>query len=166
MPSIKVTAMREDIVQFDIDLPSLLATAGLGATLGQILTKGDVITLAGPLGAGKTTLARAVIEATTCETDIASPTFGLVQTYESPKLELYHFDLYRLESPEEVWELGIEEAFDSAASLIEWPDKAPSIVPENALRIRLSVEGETRHASLRCDHFWHERLEAVGIKNL
>lgn len=166
---IRANIATADLVEpplMETRLPTLSATATLGAALGTILTRGDIITLAGPLGAGKTTLARAIIEAATGETDVASPTFSLVQTYEGAEIDLYHFDLYRLELPEDVWELGIEDAFSDAATLIEWPDKAPAVVPENALRIRLSVEGETRHASFRCNHDWLDRLEAIDIRNL
>ena len=104
--------------QIDIKLASLTDTENLGRVLGTILTIGDVITLAGSLGAGKTTLARSIIATATGETDVASPTFGLVQSYKGPSVEVIHFDLYRLEASEEIWELGIEDALADGATLI------------------------------------------------
>jgi len=136
-------------------------TIALGTKLGQILKAGDVITIAGPLGAGKTCLARAIIEAATTETDVTSPTFGLVQTYNAPKFMLYHFDLYRIKQVDEIWELGFEDALEEGTTLIEWPDRAAVHIPATALRIRLSVNGETRHAYLSYEPDWSDRLNTI-----
>ena len=107
-----------------LTLPDPEANARLGARLARLLEPGDAILLEGGLGAGKTTLARGVIEALTGEKDAPSPTYTLVQPYETDQgLVLLHADLYRLEDPEELDELGLDEALDHGAALIEWPDR-------------------------------------------
>ena len=130
-------------IELKLDDPA--ATERLGFLLARHLRAGDVVALAGNLGAGKSVLARAVI---TClcpdEDDIPSPTFTLVQTYEPPSgSPIMHFDLYRLEMPEEALDLGIEDAFIDAICLIEWPQRLGPFLPRTALTIELSaVEGE------------------------
>ena len=99
-----------------IALPDVAATLALGQRLGAQMKAGDVVCLWGDLGAGKTTLARGAIEAWTGQAeDAPSPTYTLVQTYEGPRGELWHVDLYRLKRPEDAWELGLEDAFAAAA---------------------------------------------------
>ena len=112
-----------------IELPNLAATQRFGELLSEHLKAGDVIALSGALGAGKSALARAIIQAVDpTEDDVPSPTFTLVQTYDSAAtdgtaLPVYHFDLYRLDHPDDAYELGIEDAFADGICLIEWPDK-------------------------------------------
>jgi len=104
------------------DLPDAAATAALGAQLAAALRPGDVVLLWGGLGAGKTTLARGLIAAWTgIDEDAPSPTYTLVQVYESARGPLWHMDLYRLEDAEEALELGLEDALVEAVTLIEWP---------------------------------------------
>ena len=112
----------------------------LGRLLSGSLSAGDVVALDGPLGAGKSVLARAVIQSLCpAEDDIPSPTFTLVQTYEPEAgMPLMHFDLYRLEAPEEALELGIEDAFSDAICLVEWAERLGPLLPRQALR--LSIE--------------------------
>lgn len=125
-------------------------TAALGERLALLLQLGDTVLLEGPIGAGKSHLARALIRARLGRMeDVPSPTFTLVQTYEAEDTEIWHADLYRLSHPDEVLELGLEQAFGSAICLIEWPDRLGPHLPVDALRIRLSVEGEGRRAILR-----------------
>lgn len=146
----------------DIALPDAAATQALGARLGAQLTRGDVVCLAGNLGAGKTTLARGVIETWTGEAEEApSPTYTLVQTYEGAHGELWHVDLYRLKRPQEAWELGLEDAFATAATLIEWPERLEGHLPHNRLDIELSPEGEGRRAALTAHGAWREKLAAI-----
>lgn len=150
----------------EFDLPDAAATQALGATLAARLKVGDVVALQGDLGAGKTELARGLIRALFgADTDVPSPTFTLVQTYEadSVPLSLWHFDLYRLEDPEEVFELGIEDAFADAVSLIEWPERLGPYLPVRRLEIALSHDGNGRRASLSGGGDWPERLEGLTL---
>ncbi len=134
-------------------LDSLAATEALAARLASMTESGDIIGLAGELGAGKTAFARAFIGARLGIQEVPSPTFTLVQVYENDNggdrgdggAPVWHFDLYRLESGEEIFELGIEDAFDSAICLIEWPEKMAGHGPENWLELRL-LPGDTAHA--------------------
>src|SRR5262245_558571 len=107
-----------------LDLPDLDATIRLGASLAHGIRTGDVVALHGDLGAGKTELARAVIRAAAGDPDliVPSPTFTLVEVYETPRATIWHFDLYRIDAPEQVWELGFEEALADGVTLIEWPE--------------------------------------------
>ncbi|WP_186312331.1 tRNA (adenosine(37)-N6)-threonylcarbamoyltransferase complex ATPase subunit type 1 TsaE [Cereibacter sediminicola] len=132
-----------------LSLPSEDATAELGARLARRLQPGDVLLLEGPIGAGKTHLARALIRsALGREEEVPSPTFTLVQTYEAADHEIWHADLYRLTHPDEVLELGLEAAFSTAVCLVEWPDRLGDLAPPDALRLRLEAEGEGRRAVL------------------
>ena len=101
----------------------------------------DVVLLNGDLGAGKTALAREVIRTLSNNPDqpVPSPTFTLVQTYDSPNMEIWHFDLYRLTDPEEIFELGWEEAMSGPLVLVEWPDRLGDYRPENAIEILLKI---------------------------
>ena len=137
----------------DFRLADEAATARLGAAIGQALRAGDTVCLSGPLGAGKSTLARALIRSlTTPDEDVPSPTFTLVQFYESPGLKIAHFDLYRLTSPDEAYEIGLDEALDEGAALIEWPERLEGALPPDRLDVVLSPEsgadGEARRARL------------------
>lgn len=120
--------------------------AAFGARLATLVRVGDTIALFGDLGAGKTTLARGLLRGLGLEGEAPSPTFTIVQTYEPPELRLpvWHCDLYRLEDPEEVIELGLEEAFDDALVLIEWPERLGRYLPRHALRLHLDGAGEAQ----------------------
>ena len=145
------------------DLPGEAATKALGAALARVLAAGDVVRLEGALGAGKSTLARALIAAATGVKDAPSPTFTLVETYEGPHFALWHFDLYRLEKPEDAWELGLEEALDGAAALVEWPERAAGLLPADALTVRLEIAGAARRAVIEGNEAWRARLHSAGI---
>ncbi len=145
-----------------IALPDAAATTALGRRIGVQLAQGDVICLSGNLGAGKTTLARGVIEAWTGRAEEApSPTYTLVQTYEGAGGELWHVDLYRLKRPEEAWELGLEDAFMSAATLIEWPERLAGQLPRDRLDVELSAAETGRCAALRARGAWRQRLGTI-----
>lgn len=129
-----------------LDLPDPDATTRLGALFARLAKPGDVLLLDGPIGTGKTHFSRALIQARLGRAeDVPSPTFTLVQTYEAD-CEIWHADLYRLSHPDEVLELGLEEAFDTAICLVEWPDRLGSAAPEGALRLRFeqSADGASR----------------------
>ena len=118
------------------------ATNALGKRLAQALRPGDVVTLSGPLGVGKTALARAVIGALGHEGEVPSPSFAIVQPYEELSPPVWHVDLYRVESPDELAELGLNSIAD-AVLLVEWPERAGKGAWPDALRLSLDFAGET-----------------------
>ncbi|WP_177208370.1 tRNA (adenosine(37)-N6)-threonylcarbamoyltransferase complex ATPase subunit type 1 TsaE [Tropicimonas isoalkanivorans] len=137
-----------DRLDMRLTLPGPDATDALGRALAGGLRAGDTLLLSGPIGAGKSHLARAIILAMMDRTgtpreDVPSPTYTLVQTYELDGVEVWHADLYRLSGPDEIWELGLDAAFDSAICLVEWPDRLAQAAPEAALRIDLAADPET-----------------------
>jgi tRNA threonylcarbamoyladenosine biosynthesis protein TsaE len=127
-----------------VALPDLAATAALGSAIAHALAPGDAVLLKGDLGSGKTTLARAVLSALGVSEAVPSPTFTLVQGYDTPRLPVSHFDLYRLKRASEMDELGLDEALEDGAALIEWPERAEGRLPQNALLVELSADGERR----------------------
>ena len=130
-------------------LPDEAATVALGQRLASHLRKGDCLLLQGPIGSGKSTLARALIRARLGRMEeVPSPTFTLVQVYEADGVEIWHADLYRLTHPDEVWELGLDDAFSRAICLVEWPDRLGAHVPADAILLRFSAQGEGRVATL------------------
>jgi len=132
-----------------IELPDGASTDALGARLSSALTPGSVVLLFGDLGAGKSSLARAAILAALDEEQpIPSPTFTLIQDYETSQGRIVHSDLYRLTDADELEELGLTEAFETAAVLIEWPERLEGVVPPDRLEVHLSIEGEGRIARL------------------
>lgn len=135
---------------FSLFLPDEAATDRLGAVLATRLRPRDVVALVGGLGAGKTTLARAILRAASGEPALVvpSPTFTLAEIYDTPKGTFWHFDLYRLEAPEQVFELGWEEARADGVALIEWAERLGSLLPQERLTVTLSIEGERRRATL------------------
>lgn len=130
-----------------LSLPSDEATARLGAWLADRLGAGDCLALAGPIGAGKSHLARALIRARLGrpDEDVPSPSFTLVQTYPAD-VEIWHADLYRLSHPDEVLELGLDEAFARAITLVEWPERMGNALPADAIRLQLVPDGDARRA--------------------
>lgn len=136
-------------IDLTLDLPTAADTEALGRRLAALAQAGDVILLEGPIGAGKSCLARAFIRSRLGrEEEVPSPTFTLVQVYEAPGADIWHADLYRLTHPDEVWELGLDDAFASAICLVEWPDRLGTHVPPDALRLRLEAKGDGRRAVL------------------
>ena len=130
-------------------LASDAETTRLGAILARHLRPGDTVLLSGSIGAGKTHLARALVQARLGRMEeVPSPSFTLVQTYDAGETEIWHADLYRLGHPDEAGELGLEEAFESAICLVEWPDRLGSLAPASSLCITLSAVGEGRQALL------------------
>lgn len=144
-----------------LDLPDENATKALGAKLAVIVKAGDVVVLEGDLGAGKTTLVRGLVQRAGGKEAVPSPTFTLVQTYELESFYIWHFDLYRLEQPQDIWELGLEEALDEGVSLIEWPERAGDLLPKDRLTIRLTHEGQGRRAHITGSTNWSHRIERI-----
>jgi len=138
------------------------ATNAFAAKLGARLWPGDVVLLDGPIGAGKTHFARALIQSVlTVPEDVPSPTFTLVQTYDTCRGELWHADLYRLSHPDDVEELGLSEAMTDSICLIEWPDRLGSMRPESALSLDFSTMSDEYERAVTVtwlDDKWNERL--------
>jgi len=145
---------------FDLSLKDAAATARFGAALGARLRAGDTILLVGDLGAGKTTFARGMIAALAGVEDAPSPTYTLVQAYETHDgTPLLHADLYRIEDEDELDELGLDDAFEDSIVLIEWPDRMGRRVPEEALTLKLSLAREGRMAHISGGTEWKDRLD-------
>jgi tRNA threonylcarbamoyladenosine biosynthesis protein TsaE len=143
-------------------------TRAMAEALAPGLSAGDVILLDGPVGAGKSVFARAVIssrlEALGRHEDIPSPTFTLVQVYDLDGVEAWHCDLYRLTDPAEVIELGLDEAFEEAICLVEWPERLGPERPAHAVTLHLEpdAQGAARIATWRGPESWAARLEALN----
>jgi tRNA threonylcarbamoyladenosine biosynthesis protein TsaE len=144
-------------------LPDPAATRTLGARIARALEPGDLVALEGPLGAGKTALARAILAALGVAGEVPSPTFTLVQTYETLRGEAWHVDLYRLRHAEETRELGLEDAFATAICLVEWPDRLGAALPDDRLAVALAFAdgAEARRADLIGHGAWAERIDDV-----
>lgn len=155
----------------EFTLSDVSATKEFAARFAPLLKRGDVVAFDGALGAGKTTFCRAIIHALGLADEVPSPTFTLVQTYEPSSSDqttpaIWHMDMYRLESPEDCLELGIEEAFEDAVSLIEWPAKLGSYLPAGFLTLRLEIEadGRTRKLTIIGGDEWKVRLGKILSK--
>ncbi len=141
-------------------LASAGETARLGAALAAALRVGEVICLTGPLGAGKSVLARgAILELSPDEAEAPSPTFTLVQTYPNPRLNLAHLDLYRLASAEEAYELGLDDALREGAAVIEWAERLGSDLPPDRLEVVIAPgeSADSRVATLVPRGAWKDR---------
>ncbi|MEO3427646.1 tRNA (adenosine(37)-N6)-threonylcarbamoyltransferase complex ATPase subunit type 1 TsaE [Pelagibius sp. CAU 1746] len=161
-----------------LPLPALEATERLGRALAALLRPGDVVALHGDLGAGKTALARALIRAlpgrpgnpvSAAEEEVPSPTFTLVQIYDRDPAPVWHFDLYRIEDPAEIRELGLSEALAEGITLIEWPERLGGRLPAGALSVTLSYREDAggsegaREARLDGAGDWPERLAELHL---
>ena len=135
---------------FSLFLPDEAATDRLGAVLATRLRPRDVVALEGGLGAGKTTLARAILRAAAGDPRLVvpSPTFTLVELYDTPRGAFWHFDLYRLEAPEQVFELGWEDARADGMALVEWAERLGPLLPRERLTVTLATEGDGRRATI------------------
>jgi tRNA threonylcarbamoyladenosine biosynthesis protein TsaE len=139
-------------------LESPEATEALGATVAAALKAGDVIALYGDLGAGKTTFTRGILRGLGFAEDVASPTFPIILTYEELRVPLWHVDLYRIEEPEELAELALDEARSDAALVIEWPQRLGKLLWSDALQLHLAAEpGGARSLTAKVPPAWGER---------
>lgn len=148
-------------------LNTLEDTKAFAEGIAAQIEKGDVLFLRGPLGAGKTAFSRALIQFLAGQDcDVPSPTFTLVQQYETEKLSLWHFDLYRLSTSDDVWELGLEEALAEGAALIEWPERLEFITLSNVLDLEFSHTHEAstvRKVRMRPTGRWVKKLEVLDV---
>ncbi|HEU0163363.1 MAG TPA: tRNA (adenosine(37)-N6)-threonylcarbamoyltransferase complex ATPase subunit type 1 TsaE [Rhizomicrobium sp.] len=151
-------AENTDTFRGAIALPDLDATLRLGGGIAAGLKPGDAVALWGDLGAGKTTLARAILRALGVTGDVPSPTFTLVQGYDTPGLPVSHYDLYRLKEAREIDELGFDDALADGAVLVEWPERAPEALPTDALHVRLSLVDGMRQARLTGPARWESLM--------
>ena len=145
-----------------IQLPDLSATQQFAHAIASILQPGDVIGLKGVIGVGKTTFARAVIGALGGHEEVPSPTFTLAQIYHLDHITVWHFDLFRLKRPADIYELGIEEAMIDGISLVEWPEKMVSRNFPSHMEIDFSFGAdERRKATLLAHDDWRIRLRKL-----
>lgn len=150
-------------LEADFLLKNEAATEAFGARIAGGLAPGDAVLLSGDLGAGKTVLARAILRARGVVENVPSPTFTLVQAYETAGLVVRHFDLYRIENPRDLDELGLDEALDEGAILVEWPERAPSRLPVDSLKITLKSQGEAaRAAHVSAPERWRKFLSEAA----
>ncbi len=134
------------------------ATVSIGADLAQALRPGDVITLSGDLGVGKTALARAILHASGHAGEVPSPTFAIVQPYDDLPLPIWHADLYRIQNPAELDEIGLETALEGGALLVEWPERAGAGAWPEALALRLDfAPGGARELTVQVPAAWEDR---------
>lgn len=143
-----------------VELPDLAAMASLGERIADALRVGDVVAMTGGLGAGKTTLSRAILAASGYSGEVASPTFTIVETYDPPavRLPVVHADFYRLETAAEAAEIGLDDYREGAALLAEWPENAGGFAHEPAcLSIHLEVSGPGRIAIVEPGSDWLTR---------
>ncbi len=147
-------------------------TTEIATALAANIINGDVVLLRGDVGAGKTDLARKIIQKTMQDIDqledVPSPTFTLVQTYDLGSIDYVHADLYRLSHPDEVFELGLDSAFETSACLIEWPDRLGSLSPKHALTVEIKILNDTKRSIVFSwqDVKWEDKLADVKSLNL
>jgi len=138
-------------------------TAKLAEKIADIAKMQDVFALYGTLGVGKSVFSRAFIQHLTSAKEVPSPTFTLLQVYEAKNFDIYHYDMYRIKSPEEVFELGIEDAFYHGVSLIEWPEKMERYLPASVIKIQMQPLDENRRRifinSENAD--WLQRVKSI-----
>src|SRR5947209_10788361 len=147
-----------------VDLPDETATAALAAGIATMAAPGDIIALKGDLGTGKTAFARAFIRACGNQDEVPSPTFTLVQVYDAGPTVIWHFDLYRIRAPEEAWELGIEDAFITGISLIEWPERLGPLLPDCRLELSFAFRDgpSVRRIAVDPGKGWESRLAMIA----
>jgi tRNA threonylcarbamoyladenosine biosynthesis protein TsaE len=133
-------------------------TEAFGRSFAPLLRPGEVIALFGDLGVGKTTFARGLLRGLGFQGEVASPTFPIVQPYEELALPVWHVDLYRIEAPEEIEELALEEVLDDGALLLEWPERMGAALWPHALRLTLDRDGEgARRLTAQVPPAWEKR---------
>ena len=142
-----------------INLPDEAATLAAGAALAPLLRAGDIVLIDGPLGAGKTTLVRGLLHALGHEGEVPSPSFAIVQPYDDIALPLWHVDLYRIDSPAEMEELGLDTVLGEGVLVVEWPERAgEGAWPPSALTLSLGArEDGSRALTAKAGQGWEDR---------
>jgi tRNA threonylcarbamoyl adenosine modification protein YjeE len=152
------------VTRLELALPDREATRGLGRRLAVLIRPGDVIALCGVLGSGKTELARGLIRARAgAAIEVPSPSYTLVQDYRLSDLSIRHIDLYRIQDPAELLELGLDAPAAGEAWLIEWPERAAAVLPADRLdlELRQGPAPDARIAHLTAGPGWIERLDRL-----
>ncbi len=139
-------------------------TSALAAALALVLRPGDVIALSGPLGSGKTTLARALLHALGEPGEVPSPSFAIVQPYDDLVPPVWHADLYRLEHPSELTELGLDEILGDGALIVEWPERAPGVWPEALILSLEPLDGTARRLTATVPPPWEGRWPLPPVR--
>jgi tRNA threonylcarbamoyladenosine biosynthesis protein TsaE len=162
MPQRAMTSPSESFYH-SLTFRSEAETAAFGARIADLLKVGDMVTLGGELGVGKTVFARGMIRRFLPREEVPSPTFTLVQTYETPAFAISHVDLYRVKAPSELRELGLDEALERGVLLIEWPDRMGELLSRDRLDIMLSALGDEneRMAQIVSRGSWVERIKGL-----
>ena len=146
------------------DIPDEPAMAAFAAEIAALVHVGDTLLLSGQIGAGKSAFARGFIRAKLGRMeDVPSPTFTLVQTYETDDGDIWHCDLYRLTHPDEALELGLDEAFETAICLIEWPDRLGDAAPPDALELAFAAGPTSHEVIISGSTAWQERLRVLDV---
>ena len=142
-----------------IALPDAAATAAIGAALAQAVKAGDVIALAGPLGAGKTSLVRGLLAGLGFPGEVPSPSYPIVVTYDPPEVRLpvWHVDLYRIDDPSAIAELGLDDALADAVQAIEWAERMGATLPPDALHLTIDPDGAGRCLTWAAPAAWDGR---------
>lgn len=151
-------------LNLSISVTTEAQTAAIAAKLAPFLKPQDVVSLKGTLGAGKTAFARALIRSLCgAQIEVPSPTFNLLLIYETARAPIYHYDFYRIEDPEEIWELDVEEAYDTAITIMEWAERLEDLGPQDALIINIVIPenetADTRIFELSGGVAWQTRLK-------
>ncbi len=147
-----------------LSLPDVQATEHLARQIAPLLRARDCLALYGDLGAGKTTFARALLVALGVTGDVPSPTFTLLQTYDTEKFSVAHFDLYRLKNAAELDELGWDDALNDGMTLVEWPERAAGRLPKNVLSLHFSLDANTgRQCCCEASAAWQQRLKELSL---
>ena len=157
----RAMAMACESFLVQLVLRSETETEVLGAQIAEALGPGDMVALAGNLGAGKTTLARALVRRLLPGEEVPSPTFTLVQIYDAPRFKVWHADLYRVKARSELRELGFDEALEDGVLLVEWPDRMAEYLPDDRLDVILEVDdgAEERRVKLIGRGSWASRMK-------
>ena len=144
-----------------IPLPNLSAVEAMAMRLAPLLRRGDTLLLQGPLGAGKTSFARSLLQALGITEDVPSPTFTILQTYDAANFTIYHFDLYRLKNEAELLELGWDDALAEGLCIVEWPERAGSRLPKNYLILKFNLENGSHALAFDPKGEWVGRMKVL-----
>lgn len=147
-------------VFISLPLPDIAATERLAGRIAKLLRRGDVLALQGDLGSGKTTFARALLRALGITGEVPSPTFTLVQSYETDAFTIHHFDLYRIKASAELDELGFDEALADGVALLEWPERGQDRLTKDSLTLHFAYDN-ARTCRIDAPGAWAARLEGL-----